>query len=149
VRWEAAPSANGPLAYTVTLDGRRLPTPAGTFALRIDPRGLGDGTHSVQVLASDIYGQSTLSASSPLRVAGRPPAVAIAVRGRSVRVTVIDRYAGINARRVSVAFGDGQGGARRKAFRHRYRHAGLYTIVVRSADRLGNAGVVRKVVSVR
>jgi hypothetical protein len=64
-------------------------------------------------------------------------------------VRVSDRYAGINVHRVSVAFGDGRAEAGRKAFRHRYRHAGLYTIVVRSADKLGNAGVVRKVVSVR
>jgi hypothetical protein len=149
VRWEPAPSANGPLIYTVTLDGRRLPTPTRAFSLRIDPRGLGDGRHSVQVLATDIYGQSTLSAGSPLRVAGRPPVVGIAVRGRSAVVRVSDRYAGINVHRVSVAFGDGRAEAGRKAFRHRYRHAGLYTIVVRSADKLGNAGVVRKVVSVR
>jgi hypothetical protein len=71
VRWEPAPSANGPLIYTVTLDGRRLPTPTRAFSLRIDPRGLGDGRHSVQVLATDIYGQSTLSAGSPL-LGGRP-----------------------------------------------------------------------------
>jgi hypothetical protein len=149
VRWEAATSANGPLTYAVTLDGRRLPTPHGVFSVRIDPRGLGDGTHPVQVLATDIYGQSTLSAISPLHVAGRAPAVTVAVQGRSVVVRVSDRYAGLNVHRVSVTFGDGQGGSGRKAFRHRFAHAGLYSIVVRSADKLGNAGVVHRVVSVR
>lgn len=149
VRWEAAPSANGPLTYTVALDGRRLPTPAGVRWLKIDPRGIGDGTHSVQVLATDIFGQSTLSPVSQLHVAGRPPTVSLSVRGRTVVVRVSDRYAGVNVHRVSVSFGDGRGGAGRKAFRHRFSRSGVYTIVVRAADKLGNAGVIRKVVSVR
>ena len=53
ISWQPAPSANGPLRYQVMLDGRPLPTPATSLALRVDPHRLGDGVHRVQVLASD------------------------------------------------------------------------------------------------
>ena len=61
ITWEPAVSADGPLRYSVVLDGRALPAPAGALQLRLDPRGLGAGRHRVQLLATDIDGQSTLS----------------------------------------------------------------------------------------
>ena len=78
ITWEPAVSADGPLSYSVVLDGRVLPAPAGSLQMRLDPRGLGAGRHSVQLLATDIDGQSTLSAPSPLLIDGELPAVTIA-----------------------------------------------------------------------
>ncbi len=148
VSWVPAVSANGPLAYTVVLDGHPLHPPAGVFSYRFNSHGLGDGVHKVQLLSTDIFGQSTLTAPSALRVEGRPPAVKVARAsgGHGVTVHVSDPYSGVNARAVSVSFGDGYRAKGRKQFHHVYARAGLYTVTVRVRSKLGNQGTVRRLV---
>jgi PKD domain len=139
------------LTYTVVLDGRRLATPPATFSLGIEPRQLGDGVHHVQLLATDAYGQSTLTPPSKLEIDGQPPLVDIAgaMQGHGVAVRVSDSLSGVDLRAVSVSFGDGQVASGRKLFHHRYAHAGVYTITVRARDKIGNAETVHRLVSVR
>jgi PKD domain len=151
VSWVPATSADGPLGYRVVLDGRTLPTPAGSLELRINPRGLGNGRHDVQVLATDREGQATLTAPSVLLIDGAPPSVQVKRTGGgyAVRVRVSDPYSGVAVHSISVSFGDGQGVRGRAVVRHRYRRAGIYQVVVAMRDKLGNAGVVRRLVSVR
>jgi hypothetical protein len=151
ISWQPALSANGPLSYTVVLDGHRLATPAGAFALAIDPDELGDGVHQVQLLATDVYGQSTLTPPSKLKIDGQPPLVKItdAMGGDGVTVRVSDAQSGVDAHAVSVSFGDGRKASARKLFEHRYAHAGVYEIVVHVRDNVGNEGTVRRLVSVR
>jgi hypothetical protein len=151
ISWLAAASADGPLSYTVVLDGHKLPTPAGADGLTINPHELGDGVHEVQVLATDVYGQSTLSALSPLKVDGQPPGVKVsaAMGGYGVAVRVGNAESAVAVQSVSVSFGDGTQTTGHKLVRHRYTRAGVYTVVVRVRDKLGNRGVVRRLVSVR
>ena len=146
VSWLPAASANGPLTYTAVLDGRRVPTPAGAISVSFNPRGLGSGVHHVQVLATDIYGQSTLSAASELLIDGQPPAVRVSRRGAAVTVRVSDAYSGVDVHAVSVSFGDGTRAHGHTVYHHRYAHAGAYTIVVHVRDKLGNHGTVRQLV---
>lgn len=150
VSWEEAPSANGPISYKVLVDGHAQPTPPSVFSLRLDPRGLGAGAHSVQVLATDADGQSVLSPPATLLVDARPPTIRVVRtrRGRGISVRIGDLGPGVLARSVSVRFGDGRGAAGRTRFRHTYPRAGVYTVIVRAADKLGNATVVRRLVSV-
>jgi hypothetical protein len=151
VKWLPAASANGPLTYAVVLDGHELPTPAGASSLSIDPHELGTGVHEVQVLATDVYGQSVLSAQSRLEVDSRPPVVKVtrATGGRGVTVKVSDPWSGVDAQAISVSFGDGSHAAHRTLFRHRYAHAGTFEVVVHVRDNLGNQGTVRQLVNVR
>jgi hypothetical protein len=151
VSWLPAPSADGPLSYTVVLDGRRLPTPVGAFEMSLNPRGLGSGRHSVQVLATDRDGQATLTPPSTLMVDGQPPAVRVTLGrgGDSVSVRVSDPYSGVDAGAVRVSFGDGGHAGGRTLLRHRYAHPGVYRIVVDVRNELGNQAVVRRLVSVR
>jgi hypothetical protein len=151
VTWPPASSADGPLRYTVVLDGRVQATPANAAQLRLDPLGLGSGRHRVQLLATDIDGQATLSPPSTLLIDGEPPAVKItrAQGGYGVTVRVSDAYTGIDTHAVSASFGDGHSARGRKRFSHRYSHGGVYQVVVHVRDKLGNAGVVRWLVSVR
>ena len=151
VSWQPAVSADGPLHYTVVLDGRRQATPANASELRLDPLGLSSGRHTVQLLATDIDGQSTLSKPSTLLVDGTAPIVSIvrAKGGDGVSVRIHDPYAGIDLHDVTVSFGDGHSARGRKQFVHRYARGGIYRIVVHVRDRLGNTGVVSQWVSVR
>lgn len=151
ITWEPAASADGPLRYAVVLDGRELPTPAGALSYTFDPAGLGDGVHEVQVLATDADGAQTLTPPTPLKIDGQPPTVSVArvEGGHGVVVRVADAESGVDVHAVSVAFGDGRYASARTRFRHRYARAGLYTIVVHVRDEIGNAGVVRRLVSIR
>jgi hypothetical protein len=150
IAWQPAVSADGPLRYSVVLDGRRVQAPAGALSLRLDPLGLSSGRHSVQLLATDIDGQSTLSAPSPLRIAG-PPSVKIARArgGYGVSVRVSDADAGVDTRDVTVSFGDGHTARGRRRFGHRYAHGGVYRVVVHVRDKLGEAAVIGRWVKVR
>ncbi len=141
ITWQPAVSADGPLRYSVVLDGAsRGRLRRGASSLRLDPLGLSSGRHSVQLLATDIQGQSTLSAPSPLLIAG-PPSVKIARArgGYGVSVRVSDAYAGVDAKAVSVSFGDGHSARGHKRFTHRYAHGGVYRVVVHVRDKLGKA----------
>lgn len=149
ISWLPAASANGPLRYNLVLDGHRLATPAGAYSQRIDPRGLRNGLHKVQVLATDIFGQATLTPALPLRVDAGPPSVKVRrAGGAGVVVRVSDPNSGVAAKYVTVSFGDGKRAAKGKVFRHRYAHGGVYQVVVNVRDQLGNKGTVRKLVSV-
>jgi hypothetical protein len=151
VTWSPAVSSDGPLRYTVVLDGRAQPTPQGALDLHLDPRGLGSGRHQVQLLATDAADQATLSAPFTLLIDGVPPSVEITRRqgGRAISVRVSDAYSGVNAHKVSVSFGDGHSASAHRRFVHLYAHPGIYQVVVRVRDKLGNAGVVRRLESVR
>ncbi len=150
VSWQPAISADGPLRYSVVLDGRRQGIPASALSLRLSSRGLGSGRHSVQLLATGLSGQAALSRASVLRVDSEPPSVKIARNrgGGSITVRVNDPDSGVASRSVSVDFGDGHTGHGRARLAHRYARAGVYTVTVRSRDKAGNAGVVRQLVSV-
>jgi hypothetical protein len=151
IGWVSAASADGPLTYTAVLDGHRLPTPPEAFSLRIDPHYLSSGSHRVQVLATDIDGQSTLSAPSKLLIAGTPPKVTIKRidHRTAVRVRVSDPFVGVDVHAIRIAFGDGRRARARERVVHRFAHAGTYLIVVHVRDKLGDAGVVRQWVGIR
>ena len=110
ISWLPATSAEGPLNYRVVLDGHPVATPAGALQLRLDVRRLSSGRHRVQVLATDIDGQATLSAPSALLVDASPPTVTLrrALGGGGVSVRVSDAFSGLDKRAISVSFGDGK-----------------------------------------
>jgi PKD domain len=151
ISWEPASSADGPLRYAVVLDGHELPTPAGALAYTFKPEELGSGVHEVQLLATDQDGAQTLTPPTQMRIDAQPPTVKIArAEGdRGVVIRVSDMLSGLDTHAVTVTFGDGKRAHGKKLFRHRYAHPGIYTIVVHVRDNLGNAGVVRRLVSVR
>ena len=150
VSWLAATSADGPLSYQVVLDGRPQPTPPGAAALRLGARGLGDGKHQVQVLATDADGAATLTPPSALLIDGQPPIVRVrsASRGKGVIVSVSDAASGVESRAVGVSFGDGARARGRSVYRHTYARPGVYQIVARVRDRIGNQATIRRLVSV-
>ena len=99
-------SADGPITYTLVLDGRKILTTQGLQAT-IEPQRLGDGVHHLQLLATDSDGQSTLSVPSTLSIERTPPIVKIShAQGGYIVVRVLDSYSGIDTHAVSVSFGE-------------------------------------------
>jgi hypothetical protein len=145
--WQAAASADAPLRYEVVLDGRRLATPAGVFRYGLRRGGLDDGGHRVQVLATDLNGEATLTPPATVRVDGTPPTVQLRAAARGA-VVVRVRDAGSGVASTSIGFGDGHFRHGRANFRHVYAHGGAYRIVLHVADRAGNRRVIRRHVSV-
>jgi hypothetical protein len=146
VAWQPAASADAPLRYQVVLDGRKLATPAGAFGLALGHAG-GDGSHRVQVLATDLNGEATLTPAAALRVDGTPPTVSVRMaHGRSVVVRVRDAGSGVMASATSVSFGDGRFGRGHARVQHAYAHGGRFRIVIHARDRAGNARVTSRYV---
>jgi hypothetical protein len=150
VSWEPSTSADGPLSYRIVLDGRPQPTPGGARQMRLDTRGVSSGRHHVQVLATNVEGESTLSPPSTLLLDGVPPTVKITHGhgGSALSVRISDAYSGIDARAVTVKFGDASGAHGHSRFSHHYAHGGVYRVVVHARDKIGNEGVVAQWVSV-
>ena len=151
ISWEQAVSANSPVRYAVVLDGHTLDTPPGALAYTFEPQLLASGVHEVQLLATDAVGVQTLTPPASLRIDGQLPSVGLTrvEGGHGVIVRISDALSGLDVHALSVSFGDGRRAGAKKVVRHRYAHAGVYTIVVHVRDKLGNQGTVRRLVSVR
>jgi hypothetical protein len=147
--WQPAASAQGPLSYHVVLDGHQIATPAGAFRLGLARTGLGDGSHRVQVLATDVNGEATLTPAAIVRVDGRPPRAQLRNGpGGAVTVRIRDGGSGVLARASRISFGDGHSARGHARFRHVYQHPGVYRVVLHVRDKVGNRSVIVKEVSV-
>jgi hypothetical protein len=151
ISWQPARSANGPLGYQLVVDGQAMGARSAALAQRLDSRRLGTGRHRVQVLATDINGQAMLSAASTLQTDGSPPTVKAsrASGGHGVSVRLGDGGSGLAKRSISISYGDGTTARGRARSRHRYAHGGVFQLVIRARDKLGNQALVRRLVSVR
>ncbi len=149
LQWTASRGAFSPIAYTVVLDGKPIATTAAT-SLQL-PAALADGVHVWQVIARDSLGQQTPGPVRALRIAARPPVVALAVSGPRragaalIFAVAVKAPAGLAA--VAIDFGDG---ARARGGRasHRYARAGRFTVRVTAVDRLGNRAVVDRPIAI-
>ncbi len=144
VAWVPAESANGPLTYQPVLDGRLAGSPQTGLSFTFARQSVSTGTHNVQILARDIFGQEILTAESSVKVDGTPPRVRLSRRGRTLVVQVSDRGSGLVPSSVRVSFGDGAFSNKRRAAAHRYARGGTFTVYVTARDRAGNRVAVRR-----
>jgi hypothetical protein len=151
ISWDPAPSASPSVRYAILVDGQITASGLTGLSFRLDPRGLGDGTHRVQVLAVDALGQETLSVESNLQVDASPPTVITKLaRVRKLIVQVSDRESGPDPSATVISFGDGSRPARNQLTAiHRYRRRGTYLVTVRCADLVGNRATHRLLLKVR
>lgn len=148
VAWVQGESANGPLRYQVVLDGRPLGSPQSSRAYTFAKGSLSTGTHDVQVLARDIFGQELLTPSAAVKVDGSSPSVKLSRHGRALVVQVGDRGSGLVPGSVRVSFGDGAHAAKRRSAGHRYAHGGTFTVSVTARDKAGNKVAFKRRVKV-
>jgi hypothetical protein len=138
VSWETPTEAFGTTTYSVVVDGRVVRRGLTGLSARLEARGLGNGSHRVQVLATDSLGQETMTPATTLKVNASPPEASVRrLGGRLVRVRVTDRASGAIARDTSIAFGDGARVSGRLNVTHAYPRPGRYVIVIHSRDRVG------------
>ncbi len=142
--WVPAESANGPLSYQVVLDGRPVGSPQTGLSYTFPRHSVSTGTHDVQLLARDIFGQEILTAESSVKVDGTPPRVRLTRQGRTLLVQVSDSGSGLVPSSVRVSFGDGASSSKRRNVAHRYARAGTVTLHVTARDRAGNRVSVRR-----
>jgi hypothetical protein len=151
IGWDAPAEAFGATTYALVVDGQIRRRGLSKLAARLDPRGLGDGIHQVQILATDSVGQQTMTPPATLKIDANPPQVHVSkLGGGRVRVHVSDRASGALTHGTLIDFGDGTRAVTGKlSARHAYARAGVYTIVVHDRDRVGNRGVAHLRVQVR
>lgn len=136
--WAPAESANGPLSYQPVLDGRVVGSSQSGLEYAFPRRMLNTGSHEVQVLARDIFGQDVLSPVGHVKIDGSPPTVKFSRSGVTLTIKVTDAGSGLLARSVRMSFGDGAEASAHRLASHRYRRAGTYTVYVTARDRVGN-----------
>jgi hypothetical protein len=139
VTWEAPFEAFGATTYSVLVDGRVVLHGLTGLSAQLDSRGLGDGAHRIQVLATDSLGQQTMTPVAALDVDAGPPEVSVRRLGRGrVQVRVLDHASGAVANDTLIAFGDGAHVNHKLTATHVYKRAGRYVIVVHSRSKAGN-----------
>jgi hypothetical protein len=139
ISWEPPVEAFGATTYALVIDGQIRETHLSGASVRIDPRGLGDGIHAVQVLATDSLGQQTMTPAAELKVDANPPRVSVrSLAHDTVRVRVYSHASGAVASATSIAFGDGARAHGRLSVRHTYARPGRYELTVESRDRVDN-----------
>ncbi len=152
VSWEPAPSADGPVTYSVFLDGHEVPTPPHALSLTLNPELLAPGVHHVQVRATDRYGERHFSPPVELQIGG-PPQITVTHRGAKVHVAITDRMdnspPGLRHSSVHIAFGDGHRAAAHAEAVHRYARRGLYWVTASATSSLGITTHVRVPVRVQ
>jgi hypothetical protein len=143
VTWNAAANVIGSVTYSVLVDGQVKARGVTGLSYRLAARGLGEGVHDVQVLATDGAGQETMSPVAQIDVDPTPPfAILRRLPGDRVRIRVRDLGSGPNPHRTVIEFGDGTKAVRgRLEVVHQYRRSGLYLITVHCADNVGNSSV--------
>ncbi len=143
--------ATGAVRYDVLVDGATHACRASRADVSLPVKGLGDGTHDVQVVARDDGGQETASDPVKLKIdASAPRAVTARVGRRRIRVTVTDAASGVARGKTRISFGDGAvaKAATTKAT-HTYKRAGRRTITVKTTDKVGHTATWRLRVQVR
>jgi hypothetical protein len=138
ITWEAAPEAYGTTTYTLIIDGQVRESGLTGLSARVNPHGLGNGVHQVQVLATDGLGQETMTPAAELKVDASPPSVSVrSLAHDAVQVRVYDHASGALASATSIDFGRGVLVRGRLTARHTYPHPGRYEIVVKSTSKVG------------
>jgi hypothetical protein len=138
ITWEPAPEAYGTTTYALVIDGQVSKSGLTGLSTHVNPHGLGNGVHQVQVLATDSLGQETMTPVAELKVDANPPSVSVRSLAHDVvRVRVYDRASGASASATSIDFGRGALVRGKLTARHTFAHPGRYEIVVRSASKVG------------
>jgi hypothetical protein len=155
--WQPSFEIWGPLRYQVAIDGKVVAETAKSSLKLTTP--IAGGTHSWQVTAIDVRGQSRRSRRRLLRVDDVAPRMSIGYRRakRVVTLHVVSRERKTRGQRASglratqITWGDASRRARgTHNFRvtHRYPGNGSYELQIKSVDKAGNETISRRTVRI-
>lgn len=157
ILWDRAVSGTGGVGYDLYLDGDRIARGLTGVSFGIPAALLDDGTHKVQVRATDLAGSTATSRLASFDVDGTPPIARATTRsGKRVSIRVVDRLdgtsaggSGVDPDSVRIRFGDGTTANGYRAAGHQYRRAGKFVVRVSARDKAGNQAYLRLRVTVR
>jgi hypothetical protein len=146
--WDASPSGVSDVRYSVLLDDQQIADKLTRLSFALTRKAAPDGAHTVKVIATDGAGQTTDSTSADLLVDRTAPKVRIrASRGRAT-VTVTDgaksETSGLASGATTVIWGDGRRSSGARKLLHRFRRHGSLRVIVKTADKAGNAVTTTK-----
>jgi len=153
--WDAAPHAIGGVTYDVQVDGEDVAEGLRGTSSTLTKTTVDDGTHKVQVVATDAAGQTTSSVDSDLMVDRTKPKVKVTVGRANRRVTVVvsdgpkDEASGVATSLTKATFGDGKRASGTRTLRRTYARPGRYRLTVTTADKAGNKATVTRTVTIR
>jgi hypothetical protein len=153
--WQPAFDLWGTVRYVVTVDGKPVGETTDTRLQLTTP--IAGPTHTWQVLAVDVRGQTKRSRTRRLRTDDVNPRLSVGYKrmGRVVTLSLRARdpdprgHRASGVRGIVVAWGDRTKGTRGEfvlRVRHRYRHKGTYPLEIVATDRAGNERRVRRTV---
>jgi hypothetical protein len=152
LQWETPLAGAGKLTYSVLVDDLEVGENIATTEYTLNASQVGDGSHSIQVEATDSLGQVVDSIPATLLVDRTPPKVSVRVRGKTVIVRVSDgpkgQSSGVEPASVRVTFGDRHAARGSAKLSHRYAAGGSYTVTVTASDNAGNTATVHRRVNV-
>ena len=140
VIWAPPPSAVGGFTYSLVVNGHVVRSDLARTRVT-PPVGLvGNGISKVSVLATDRLGGEVLSRTVKLRVDGSAPSLGLRINRRrgEIVLRLKDTQSGLAPGSIRANFGDGSHVRGRATIRHRYAHAGHFTVHLRARDRVGN-----------
>jgi hypothetical protein len=152
LQWETPLAGAGKLTYSVLVDDLEVGENITSTEYTLNAAQVGDGSHSIQVEATDSLGQVVDSIPATLLVDRTPPKISVRVRGKTVIVRVGDgpkgQSSGVEPASVHVSFGDKHSAHGSSKLSHRYAAGGSYTVTVTASDNAGNTATVHRRVKV-
>jgi PKD domain len=146
IEWETPLAGAGQLSYDLLIDDEQVAEGITEPRYVLSRPQVGNGVHTLQIEATDALGQVVDSSPATLKVYRSPPKVKVSVHGASVTVRISEpsrESPGVAKSSVRIHFGDGHAAHGRTGLKHRYAHAGTYTISVTAADKAGNKRTTR------
>ena len=155
--WQPSFSLWGAIRYVVTVDGKIVGETTDTVFTPAAP--IAGPSHTWQVVAVDVRGQTKRSRTRRLQIDDLAPRVSVGYRRARRVVTVSVRARDLRPRghrasgmgSIVVSWGDRSKGARattRLRASHRYRGRGSFPLTITGRDRAGNERVVRRTVRI-
>jgi hypothetical protein len=152
--WEPSQSAITGVHYRVQVDDEPVADDLTRTRLVLTKGQLDESVHEITVVAIDGTGQEAESEPAALKIDRTAPRARVRARKkRRAEVVVTDgsrsQTAGVDLDRTTMAWGDGKRTRGKTRATHAYRHAGRFTVTIKTRDMAGNTRTIKARVTVR
>jgi hypothetical protein len=151
--WDPADNAISGVTYSVDVDDQQVASDLTGTSYTLKRKLVGNGKHTISVVATDAQGQPTTGKASDLEIDRSAPKFTVKRRSQTLTLKVSDGLkgtcSGAVASATKVSFGDGSKAKGKTQLRHRYSRPGRYRLTVTTKDTAGNTKTTREVVVIK